>query len=294
MKLGLAVHPGKERALTIARDVLDALDGRCEVTLAEPLPGETGLRGPREPLESLRADAIVAIGGDGTFLRVLRGNDAPLLALNAGTVGVLSEVDARDPSALQGALDRLVRGEYFIEECMKLGVRVGATTVRDAANELVLHGPRAARMGHFEISVDGRPLGRIWADGIILATPIGSTAYALSASGPVVEPGVEGIVLVAIAPFRAASRAVVLDPLRIASVRSLASGIPAVAVVDGQEEIPLQPEESVTVYRSPRRSRFVRLGVAPGLSRLRGKGILPWSDPDGPTEGSGGGSDVPP
>ncbi len=294
MKLGLAVHPGKSMALGIARDVVRALDGRCEIVVADPVPEGAGLPGPRARIESMHVDAIVAIGGDGTFLRVLRLNAAPLLALNAGTVGVLSEVDARDASALRAALDRLVEGNYFIEDCMKLGLRAGAISPRDATNEVVVHGHRTARMGHFEVALDGRVLGNIWADGIILATPTGSTAYALSAFGPIVESGVEGIVLVAIAPFRAAPRAIVLDPLRTVSVRALASGAPTVAVVDGQEEIAIQPEAPVTVYRSPRRARFVRFGITPDLWRLRGKGILPWSDLEAPPEPNDGGHDVSP
>ena len=294
MRLGLAVHPGKSGALAIARDVARALESRCEIVFAEPWPDDASRSGPTVALESMQVDVIVAIGGDGTFLRVLRGSETPLLALNAGTVGVLSEIDARDRSAVRAALDRLVAGDYFIEDCMKLGVRAGATFPRDATNEIVVHCHRATRMGHFEIALDGRVLGSIWADGVILATPTGSTAYALSAFGPIVEPGVEGIVLVAIAPFRAAPRAIVLDPLRTVSVRTLVSGAPAVAVVDGQEEIALPPEESVTVYRSPRRARFVRFGVTPDLWRLRGKGILPWSDLGRPSEPSRGDADVPP
>lgn len=283
MRFGLVANPRKERALAIAAHAAEYLAHHGEIVVADTVPASEALPSGREPLEGMQVDAIVAIGGDGTFLSALQRTASPILAVNAGTVGVLAEVDARDEAAVDAALERLVRGFYFIDDRMKLAVQTGREVVPDATNEVVVHCVRAAKMGHFEVALDGRPFGQIRADGIILATPTGSTAYALSALGPIVEPGVEGIVAVAIAPFRAVARAIVIDPLHTVTVRPLSSGAPAVAVVDGQVERAIEPDGAVVVYRSPRRARFVRFG-APYLFRLRGKGILPWSEVTGPID----------
>jgi NAD+ kinase len=238
------------------------------------------------------ADAIVAIGGDGTFLSTLRRTQAPLLGINAGTLGVLAEVDGRDRPAVDDALERLVSGRYFVDERMKIAVRAGEKSVPDAMNEVVIHCAHPARMGRFEIDLDGHRLGRIQADGIILATPTGSTGYAMSALGPIVEPGVEGIVIVPIAPFRAVSRAIVIDPLHTVAVRSALTTFPTVAVIDGQEEVSVPAEEPVVVYRSPRRARFIRFDTS-YLFHLKGKGILPWSPMEKSDRESGVDADVP-
>ncbi len=277
MKFGLVVNPRKPSSWGVARTAARYLAEHGSLEIADSAPPEAELPGPRVPLPEIRADVVVAIGGDGTFLSVLQQNSAPLFALNAGTVGVLAEADARDEASVDAALHRLVEGLYFVEDRMKLAVRSGPALAPDATNEVVVHGARAAKMGTFEIALDGRALGRIRADGVILATPTGSTGYALSALGPVMEPSVDAIVLVAIAPFRAASRALVLDPLHTIRVRPLEPASPTVVVIDGQEERPLDVGESILVYRSPRRARFVRFGT-PHLVRLEGKGILPWSE----------------
>jgi NAD+ kinase len=123
----------------------------------------------------------------------------------------------------------------------------------------------------------------VQADGLIVATPTGSTGYALSSLGPVVDPSVEGIVLTAIAPFRVEPRALVIDPLRRLGIRSLEPDAPSVVLPDGQEEVALPPGRAITIYHSPRQATFVRFG-APFLESLRGKRILPWTE-IGPEEG---------
>ncbi len=295
MRIGITANPRKVGALAIAERAARVLAPRAELVVAESIPPGASFPQGREPIEQMRVDVIVAIGGDGTFLSVLQRTPVPLLAINAGTVGVLAEVDGRDLDAIDAALDRLVHGFYFVEDRMKLAVQTGDGVAPDASNEVVVHCARAAKMGHFEIALDGRPFGRIRADGIILATPTGSTAYALSALGPIVEPSVEGIVAVAIAPFRAVARAIVIDPLRTVTIRPLPTGASAVAVIDGHFERPIPADGSVVVYRSPRQGRFVRFG-APHFLRLRGKGILPWSESLGVLEENEEehGRDVPP
>lgn len=279
MKVGLVANPRKPLALELAFRAADRLRAHAELVVADPLPPDGRWPSPPRSLDATELDAIVAIGGDGTFLSTLRRTNAPVLAINAGTLGVLAEVDGRDRPRFDRALDELLAGRYFVDERMKLAVSAAGRVVPDAMNEVVIHCAHPARMGQYEIDLDGQTLGRIQADGIILSTPTGSTGYAMSALGPIVETGVEGVVLVPIAPFRAVSRAIVIDPRHTITVRPDETPFPTVAVIDGQEEVALAPETSVTVYRSARRARFLRFGSS-YLFHLKGKGVLPWSPMD--------------
>ncbi len=276
MKVGVTANPTKPTALDVARRVLGRLEGRAEVVLAENAADAAPQLAPR-PLEGIAADALVAIGGDGTFLAALRRTRLPLLPISVGTVGILAEIDGRRSADVDRAIDQLLDGRYQLEEPMKLAAQLAGGPLPDATNEYVVHSERVGKMGRFELAINGRTAGTVQADGLIVATPIGSTAYALSSLGPVVDPAVEGIVVTSIAPFRVGARALVVDPLATVAVRSVGrSG--AIAVADGEGEVPLASGESVTIHRSPRRAAFVRFGV-PFFERLRGKRILPWDDP---------------
>jgi NAD+ kinase len=284
MKVALHANPHKPDAVALARRALASLAGRADVVLSEELAAIDPAR-PRSAWERLDAEVLVAIGGDGTFLRALRRTSVPLLPVNAGTLGVLAEIDGAHDGDLETALDRLLARRYFLEERTKLAAELAGRPLPDATNEYVVHATQIGRMGLFEIAVDGRPQGRIRADGLIVATPTGSTAYALSSLGPIVDPDVDGIVLTAIAPFRVEARAVVLGGLRTVRIRSRREGAGAIVLPDGDGEEPLAAGEAVTVFRSPRRASLVRFGAS-YFDRLRGKRILPWSEtgPEGPTD----------
>jgi NAD+ kinase len=282
VRLGLTANPNKPRALALARRVIDLLGDRAELVLADETAGALGGGRAGVSLDGLSADVLVTIGGDGTFLTTLQRSAVPMLAVNAGTVGFLAEVDGDDEAAFTAAIDRVVSGRYYVESRMKLASEVLGAPLPDATNELVVHTSQVAKMRRFEISIDGEPVGRIHADGIIVATPTGSTSYSMAAFGPVIEPTIEGIVVTALAPFRSPARALVIDPLRSIGVRLLTEGKDGVVVVDGQREVPLAGGGEVRAYRSPRPAFFVRFG-ARFFHRLHGKRILPWTEE--PTEG---------
>lgn len=277
MRIGIAAHPQKPLALDLARRAVERIGDRAEVVLATETRAATGIDRPAAALEAIEADALVAIGGDGTFLWTLQRSSVPLLPINAGTVGFLAEVDGGHVRAFDGAMERLVRGLYFVESRMRLASQLGGHNLPDATNEVVVHTSQVAKMRLFEIGIDGRPVGRLRADGVILATPTGSTSYSLSALGPIVDPAIEGIVVSALAPFQATQRAVLVDPLRTVSVRLVHPEKEGVVVVDGQTEAKLAGGAAVVAYRSPRKARFVRFGSG-FFRRLQGKKILPWGE----------------
>jgi len=276
VKLGLTANPQKPAALELARRAVALIGERAEIHLAEEIASVAPDR-PHAPLERLHPDVLLAIGGDGTFLYAMRRSGAPLLPVNAGTVGVLAEITASPSGEFETAIERLLAGHYHIEERMKLAAQLGPTPLPDAVNEYVLHEAQVGKMGLFELAFDEHVVGRVQADGIILASPTGSTGYSLSSLGPIVDPDLDAIVVTTIAPFRVEARALVVDPLRTVRLRALDIGRGAVVIPDGQEEHSLPGNASITVYRSPRRARLVRFGTR-FFHRLRGKRILPWSE----------------
>ncbi len=276
MKIGLTAHPGKPKALDLASEMVRLVGDRAEILLSDEVARADPGR-PHRPLEEISCDVLVAIGGDGTFLHALRRSRAPLLPINAGTVGVLAEVETRHPKEFAWALERLLKGFYFLEERMKLAAEVGNRPLPDATNEFVVHSAAVAKMGLFELAFDGHVAGRLRADGLIVASPTGSTGYSLSSRGPIVDSSIDAILLTAIAPFRTDPRALVLEPMRTVRLRPVDEQPGAVVVADGESEFPLSPTQPVTIYRSPRRAVLVRFGSR-FFQRLRGKRILPWSE----------------
>jgi len=290
VKIGLTANPRKPAAMELARQAVGIIGDRAEVVLSD----ETAAVAPslaHAPLEEIDPEVLIAIGGDGTFLYALRRSDAPLLPINAGTVGVLAEVEARRPKEFEGAVERLLKGFYYLEERMKLAAVVGSLPVPDATNDFVVHSSQVGKMGLFEIAFDGHVVGRVRADGLIVASPTGSTAYSLSSLGPIVDPGLDALVLTSIAPFRVEARALVIEPLRTVRLRPIEAGRGAVVIADGQDEYPLAADAAVTVYRSPRRATLVRFGSR-FFQRLQGKRILPWTEEE--SQGGAAGADLSP
>ncbi|MCI4348994.1 MAG: NAD(+)/NADH kinase [Thermoplasmata archaeon] len=283
MKIGIAANPEKPRAVELAERAIDRIGSRADVAISSETAKALGGHGPGVPLEKIEADVLIVIGGDGTVLYALQRSRVPILPVNAGTVGFLSEIEGASPVAFDGAIDRVLRGSYFLEERMKLAASIGEKRLPDATNEIVVHTSQVAKMRLFEVQVDRRPVGRLRADGVILATPTGSTSYALSALGPILDPGLEGIVVATLAPFHPMQRALVIDPLRTVGVHLVLPDKEAVVVIDGQSEIRLAGGSTLTAYRSPRKAAFVRFGGR-FFRQLQGKKILPWSDEVGLSE----------
>lgn len=280
MRVGVHANPNKPKALALARHLVALVGNRAEVIASRETANLIPeLAGGSEPLARLSVDVLVALGGDGTFLYALQRSAAPLFPVNAGTVGFLAEVDGEQRAAFDGAVERLLRGAYFLEPRMRIATQVGSTHLADATNEVVVHTSQVAKMRQFEIGIDRKAVGRLRADGIIVATPTGSTSYAMSASGPVIEPTLEAMVITALAPFQTTPRAVLVEPAHTVTVRLVAPDKGAVVVVDGQSETQLPGGSVVTCYRSPRKAVFVRL-ASRYFPRLYGSHILPWGGID--------------
>jgi NAD+ kinase len=194
-RVSLVVHDGKTQAGEVLREIKDYLDSNG-VTQAEEKP-----------------DLVVSLGGDGTMLRaaqVAHAADAPLLGINLGTLGYLTEIDREDAIP---ALKKVLAGDYTLEERMMLDctVMTGTTQVRHVGlNEVLVERAARHRLVRLSVTIGGESLAAFNSDGIIVATPTGSTAYALSAGGPIVSPRASCIIVVPVSAHMIFSRPFVL------------------------------------------------------------------------------------
>jgi len=232
---------------------------------------------PKTPI-----DCLLTLGGDGTLLRGARGlngANVPVLGVNLGRVGFLTTAS---PQNLDWALDALVRRAYATEP--RLGLlpsivdKAGrARTEPLVLNDVVVHKGGVARVVRLRVAVDGDDVGQYSADGIIVSTPTGSTAYSLSAGGPIVVPGVDAIVLTAICPHTLAVRPLVLPSAVTVSIEPIPPWTEEVLVsFDGQVGTTIQPGERLLVKRAERAVLLIRLGPEGFFARMRKK--LQWGD----------------
>jgi len=252
MKFGMTANPHISTALDAATAILKKLEPDHEVVLEADLAQSLARRGL--PLAHMKVDAVLAIGGDGTILRALQLSTAPVLGINSGSLGFLAEVDAAEFDAY---FAKLLRGEHRIEERLRLKVEMNGQRLFDCTNEAVIHTAHIAKMRHFEVSVDGAIVQRVRADGIIVATPTGSTSYSMSAGGPIVDPRLDAILVTAIAPFKPSMRPYAFPASSRIHVR-LVKPRECLLVLDGQHEVVLKGTEDVSLTGSERRARFVR------------------------------------
>jgi len=278
-------HTGRPEAVTAAEELVSGLHAAGVTCLL--LPEEAGKlpEGTRrliveadvaDPLDG--AELLVVLGGDGTILRaaeIVRGSTVPLLGVNLGHVGFLAEAERDD---LAEVVQRIAERRYDVEERMTLEVTVerdGEIVGRTwAVNEASVEKSSRERMLELVLEVDGRPVTEFAGDGIVLATPTGSTAYAFSAGGPVVWPEVEALVLAPVAAHALFARPLVVAPSAVPAVELL----PPVAGIlwcDGRRSIPLPPGSRVEVRRSELPVRLARFARPPFADRLVAKFQLP-------------------
>lgn len=273
--LALVVHPEREQARRLAREAASWLLGSGhDVRFPRPDAGLSGFGdlGCDDHQLAAGLDLAVAIGGDGTMLRsvhLVAPADVPVLGMNVGQLGYLTETD---PSGWRSALQRFLSGSYVLDERMLLDVTVevaspggadagapDAAGPRLALNEAVLE---KVSMGHtvrLRVSIDGNFFTTYVADGLIVATPTGSTAYAFSARGPIVAPSHRAILLTPVSPHMLFDRTLVLEPG--ARLRLEVSGErPATLSVDGHTEATLVDGDAIVCTAAERPARLVSFG----------------------------------
>ena len=197
---------------------------------------------------------VIAIGGDGTILRTIQQMDRPIpvLGVNWGEVGFLADLE---PSEAMEFIRNLPSG-FSVEERMRVTLSCDNTFLGTALNEALIVTTRPAKMLKFSVIVDGTTAEQFRADGLLISTPTGSTAYAMSAGGPIVDPRIQGFLLVPLAPYMLSSRPHLISSDRLLEIK-LDSAKPAQLVIDGQKTIGLGSSMTITVRRSEHPALFV-------------------------------------
>jgi NAD+ kinase len=214
------------------------------------------------------ADIAVVLGGDGTTLRALQrylGTDVPCLGVNFGRVGFLTSIDG---GSLEEGIERAFRGEYAVEELPTLRAADDRETYV-AVNDIVLTSGLLGRMVILEWTVDGVSLGEVGCDGLILATPAGSTAYNLSAGGPVLAWGTDAFVLSFASPHSLHARSMVLGEGHAVDVHNRSDDVPLQIIQDGHTMGEVGPGGRVSVTMGDQRAKLARLSGTSFLSRYR-------------------------
>lgn len=248
----MTANPKSSRAVKAAKEVVSILRKDHKVLIEEDLAQVMGEKGAT--LDGMSIDILVTVGGDGTILRALQKGDFQVLGVNISRVGFLTEVRLDE---LEDALKDLSEGKFVIEERIKLKVEVGGRRLPDCTNEAVIHTANLAKVRRFRVSVDGEMVSRVEGDGIIVATPTGSTAYSMSAGGPIVDPRVKAFVITPLAPFRQSLRPTVVPAEGTVEVELVGTGA-CVMVLDGQHEEKLSGGERIHFTISEKKARFVR------------------------------------
>jgi len=289
--------PGLTRAALIARTSIPSaletmttaaawLDARgCTPVIEETTAEAAGVttRWPTTSRESLAAgvDVVIAFGGDGTLLDAARAvahstADAPIIGINHGRLGFLTDVG---PADLTTALEAIVSGRAHVEQRLMLEGTVtrGGDPVasRLSLNDIVVTRGALSRMVEMDVSVDGRFVCHVKADGLIVATATGATAYNLSAGGPIVHPALDALVLTPIAPHTLTHRPLVLPATARVQVRPFPDPqAELVATFDGQFAVGLLPDDVVDIARAPRVVRLLHTAPTTHFDMLRER--LKW------------------
>lgn len=277
-KIGLIWNPTKTSGFEVARELREILAERglsvtTGITLAHALGAPELAEGSFD-----ECDLLMVLGGDGTLLSALDyalPKNIPMLGINLGRMGFMTEVD---PANLRRDVSEVLNGNYTIDSRMTLTVAGQNENNFFALNDIVLtRSTPSVRILSLEIEVNGIVVDRISGDGLIVATATGSTAYSLSAGGPIIRPGLDCLVITPICPHTLNTRPVVVSSNDVIKIRVMDDRGGAQAVMDGRKVINVPcGEPGVTILRSELRARFIRLHDRNYFSLLRDK-LSEWT-----------------
>jgi NAD+ kinase len=261
----------RKKAVVLAEQLASYLESKGLKVVAEnTLVQKTGIRVKSIPLEKLKTDFVITIGGDGTILRTciaLPKPEPPILAINMGVRGFLTEAEPRDAFK---AVDKCLSNEFKIHHCMKLSVQANSMDFPDALNEVVISADEPAKILYAHIYKDEQKILTCEADGVMMSTQTGSTAYSLSAGGPVLTQGLEAIVITPICPLT------VFHPIVFSAETKLAIEVRKPGsisiLIDGKyRQIVHSRLLCVKVARSKHETRFIRFRENDFYRRLRSR-----------------------
>lgn len=279
MKVGIIAKP-KKQAGNVIRELIRWCEGKkVDYLLDSESASLVELESDLKRVDVVdRSDIVVVLGGDGTLLSVARlvyGKDVPILGVNLGSLGFLTEFTIDDMIPM---MDRIIAGDYQVEERSLLTATIYRRDSQIATyrtlNDVVIHKGTLARIIELETYVDGEYLTTYRADGLIVATPTGSTAYSLAAGGPILYPLIDAIVLNPICPFTLSQRAIVLNDTVTIDVILVTENEDVFVTLDGQEGFALRVKDRVTIKKAPNTIKLIKNPYKTFFEVLRTK--LKW------------------
>jgi len=273
--IAISVSADRPTALDCTREIMRlASAAGVAVAIADDAPGLAS--SPGAHVEA--AEMIITIGGDGTLLRGVRlavPLDVPILGVNTGRLGFLTEIET-DADGME-RLRAVLRGDFAVEERLALQASVNGAGAHFALNDVVVRRGAQARMAPFGLSLDGEQIAQIASDGIVVATPTGSTAYFLSAGGPIIAPTVEALGVAALLPHTLFARPLIVPTSSTIQISCDSEIVHANLETDGTFVSDLSSGALVTIVRAPRPVKFARTGDHAFFDRLEDK--LQWGVP---------------
>ena len=269
-KIGLISRCDSDDVLDFVRELVTHLRSKAAVLIDMKTAEKIHEKGtPVAEMRKKGAEFVISIGGDGTVLRgIQKMNDPlPVLGINMGKIGFL--VDVVPEEAIE-VIDEVLSG-FEIEERSRLSVRLNDEYLPPATNEVVVITANPAKMLGYRIFVDKSPLEDLRADGVVFATSTGSTAYAMSAGGPMVDPRVDGTVIVPLAPFKLSARPWVVPAKSEIIVELTKPKKEAVIVIDGQFTRKIKEEDRILITKADIPARFVRTRKNGFYEKVRSK-----------------------
>ena len=258
-KVALVVKDLKE-SLKIARDIEKYLTSRgVETCFDDWNAKKVGFEDRACAIQDFDTNLILTLGGDGAILKTVElvaGKKIPILGINFGKMGFLTEIRKNE---WKEALDRILDGNYTVEKRNKIGVLVDGKKVGNALNEAVVMTSEPVKMLNLKVFVDGHTAELVRADGIIISTPTGSTAYSMSAGGPIMDPEVGAFIITSICPFKLGVRSFVVpqkSKIRVAAAKPKKESL---LVIDGEQRETVGPASEVLVRQSKEKAYFIKL-----------------------------------
>lgn len=267
-RIGILPNPEKDKQLDVTNILISKiLSAGLNIMLPKDIANRINQKKLGVEKEELfkSADVVISVGGDGTFLRAARNVcclDTPILGINAGNLGFLAEIDKRN---LDKVSDALINNNYRIEERMVLEARVLVDGYESetyyAVNEAVISRGRISRIiNNIKVELDGKVIDQFPADGVIISTPTGSTAYSLSAGGPIVEPDMNLMVITPISPHILHARSIVVsDKKSVTIIIDDKNQNDSMLTIDGQESHALTNSHKVSIFKSKHTLKVIKL-----------------------------------
>jgi NAD+ kinase len=267
-RIGLVSKLKSPEASKVALDIGKFLKSKgCDVVYTNDLAQIT--RSKAATVDNMAVDLAVIVGGDGTVLRTAQKiGETPILGVKVGALGFLCETT---PETVKDVLEKVLAGRCYVEHKTKLKAKYKDLALPDALNEVLVTTSKPSKIMSLSVLKDGAPLHRGKADGVIISTTTGSTAYALSAGGPIIDPKLVVMEVVFICPLSAGLRPIIFPSSSTIEVRVLSGASPGIIVLDGQTAIPVDYDVPVIIERSENSAVFIKVKPPEFYKRIREK-----------------------